>query len=184
MCMYVLYKDRCCSREHPQFLHERHRMIFTLFPLALNSGSQNVSFLELAITIAFVLPSLTFIFQLSAQARILSISSCIKVLLLPLILPTFIQYVVSSAKRLAIVSISRSTSMSLMNIRNKSGDMALIKSEGCGSHSINFHPRFASTEEMSDISEKSKREVHLQHLVDDSISPDFVVCFLIFEECC
>ena len=104
----------------------------TFFPFAVNSGSHSVSFLELARTIVLVFPSLICIFHLSAHLRTLLISSCINVRLLPLIFPSFIQVAVSSAKRLATVSGLRSTSMSLMKIRNRSGDM----DDPCGRPSL------------------------------------------------
>ena len=90
---------------------------------ALDYGFHFLSEEELLNTIALILPSLTFIFHLLAQSKILSISVCMSSRLLPLIFPSFVHVAVSSANKLATVSASRSTSISLMKMRNRSGEM-------------------------------------------------------------
>ena len=121
----------------------------SLFQLALcqrwSSDPRSARHLNLIITIDFVLLSFTDIFHFVAQLKILSISFCISVLLLPLIFPSFIQVAVSSANRLAVVLALRTTSISLIKMRNKRGDIE----ELCGSPSSSrktsvLHP-FTST---------------------------------------
>ena len=59
----------------------------------------------------------------------------------------------------------------------------MVKSECLASSSIEFHSCLPTTQKVSHISDKFFRDVELDHLQEEAISPNFIECLFIIKEC-